>query len=249
MSHIAVLQHFWCEHAGALGEALVELGHQRTTIPLYEGASVPPPDMFDAWVVMGGPMNVDELDKHAWLAPERELIAQLIEEDRPVLGVCLGAQLIAWAAGARVYAERPKEIGLFDIELTSDGRTDPVFGVLPNPAEVFQWHGDTFDLPTGATLLARSPRYPHQAFRMGRRVYAMQFHLDCTPEIVRNLSRECAGELAELPAKERFDPESADFKAALARQNRLGSDIARRWASLFSTRFTDGTRRLGGSCT
>jgi GMP synthase-like glutamine amidotransferase len=233
MSHIAVLQHFWCENAGALGQALADLSHQPTTIPLHDGAALPTGDAFDAWLIMGGPMNVDDTDKHPYLASERELIRKLIEDDRPVLGVCLGAQLIARATGAHVYAKRPKEIGMFSVELTTDGQADPVFGSLPNPAQVFQWHGDTFDLPDGAVLLASSERFTHQLFRMGRRVYAMQFHLDCTPEIVRNLCHECPGELAALPVGERFDLNSPVFEAALRRQNKLAAQVAKAWADLF----------------
>jgi GMP synthase (glutamine-hydrolysing) len=108
-------------------------------------------------------MNVDDTASHPYLQPERDLLADLIRRDRPVLGICLGAQMVARASGARVYPQRPKEVGLFDVELTTAARKDPLFSDLDSPLEVFQWHGDTFDLPSGAVWLARSERFPHQA--------------------------------------------------------------------------------------
>jgi len=147
MAQVGVLQHFWCENSGALGEALANDGHELTTVRLDEGNAVPHHDDFDGWLIMGGPMNVDETGKYPYLVTERELLAKLIAADRPVIGVCLGAQLLARAAGAKVYAQRPKEIGLYDISLTPAAKDDPLFGLLDNPQETFQWHGDTFDLP------------------------------------------------------------------------------------------------------
>jgi GMP synthase-like glutamine amidotransferase len=181
---------------------------------------------------MGGPMNVDETAKYAWLAPERALLSQLIERDARVLGICLGAQLLARAAGARVYPQRPKEIGLFPVSLTAEGASDRLFSLFADPQQVFQWHGDTFDLPDGAVLLARSERFAHQAFRLGRRVYALQFHLECTLEIVRNLQRACEGELAELPPGDAFAQYAPRLAEALAAQNQLARELILRWIAM-----------------
>lgn len=231
MPRVGVLQHFACEHAGVFGEALRTAGHEVVHVRLDEGAAVPSAGAFDGWLVMGGPMNVDETGAYPYLAPERALLAELIRLDRPVIGVCLGAQLLARTAGARVYPHRPREIGLFDVTLTEAGREDPLFGLLDDPQEVFQWHGDTFDLPAAAVQLARSQRFEQQAFRLGRRVYGVQFHLECTLEIVDDLCRSCAGELDALPPEE--DPRRVDrerLQAALARQNRLARQVVTAWA-------------------
>jgi len=233
MATIGVLKHFWCEGPGAFDDALRQAGHSLVTVNLYEQEPVPQAGDFDAWLIMGGPMNVDELDQHPYLLPERQLIAELIRRDRPILGICLGAQLIARSAEARVYARRPKEIGLFNVELAAEAGDDPLFFDLPSPLEVFQWHGDTFDLPAGATWLARSERYPHQAFRLGRRVYAIQFHLEVTLPTARQWYRNWQEELAQLPAGEQSPPPEAQLAASLDRQIVLARLIAERWVSLF----------------
>lgn len=232
MARIGILQHFWCEHADALDAALVDLGHRTTLIKLWDGDALPAADDYDAWLVMGGPMNVDQVERHPYLGPERELLKQLIAADRPVMGVCLGAQLLARAAGARVYPKRPREIGLFDIELTVHAADDPLFSLLGNPQEVFQWHGDTFDLPAAAVHLAGSKRYPNQAFRLGRRVYALQFHLECTLGTVQNIVKACEPELAELPREDRFEQYIPRLPAALAAQQVLARRMIERWAAM-----------------
>ncbi|MBP7936692.1 MAG: type 1 glutamine amidotransferase [Phycisphaerae bacterium] len=233
MFHIGILQHFWCEPAVEFESALLDAGHLITTVNLYKGEPVPSPDAFDGWLVMGGPMNVDETDQHAFLAPERRLLAELIARDRPVMGICLGSQLIARAAGARVYPRRPKEIGLFQVTPAPAAARDPLFSLLAGPTEVFQWHGDTFDLPGGATLLASSKRFPHQAFRLGRRVYAIQFHIECNLTIARQWVQTGAAELAEQAPEDDFAQYEARLEGALARQNALARQFIGRWTSLF----------------
>ncbi len=233
MANIAVLKHFWCEGPGAFDDALTEAGHRLVTINLYDGDALPGAGDFDAWLIMGGPMNVDETDHHPYLLSERRLVADLIGRDRPIMGICLGAQIIARAAGARVYPLRPKEIGLFDVELTPTAATDALFGGLPSPLEVFQWHGDTFDLPAGAVWLARSERYLHQAFRIGRRVYAIQFHLEVTPAVARQWYDDWEAEVVQQPDGECQPPPADRLGASLSRQRQYAIKIAQAWASLF----------------
>lgn len=127
-------------------------------------------------VVMGGPMGVYEADRYPFLAEELKLLRERLAKDRPVIGICLGAQLLAAAAGARVYKGlQGVELGVFPVMLTDDGVHDLVFRGLPRALDVAHWHGDTFDAVPGATLLASSDRYPQQAFRIGRS-YGVQFH-------------------------------------------------------------------------
>jgi len=238
MARIAVLQHFWCENAGVFEPALVRLGHQVEDVELFKGRAVPGKRDFDAWVVMGGPMNVEQTNRYPFLGPEKDLLAELIAEDWPMMGICLGAQLIASAAGARVYPQRPKEIGLFPITLCPAAREDPLFALFDDPQEVFQWHGDTFDLPAGAVHLARSDRFERQAFRLGRRVYALQFHLESTDRMIEDLAQACQQELSELPPSESFAAGRPRLREALAAQNRLAEAVIARWTGLF-----DGEQR------
>ncbi len=155
---------------------------------LNKGEQTPPLSDFSHLVVMGGPMAVYEMDQHPFLKAEAKLIELAIATGKPVLGVCLGAQMLAHVLGARVYAGGHKEIGWYEVAITPEGMQDPLMSRLAvdgrNTAEVFQWHGDTFDLPAGAVRLASSPLFPNQAFRYADRVYALQFHIEVTPSIV-----------------------------------------------------------------
>lgn len=136
----------------------------------------------DCLIVMGGPMSV--YDNLPWMAPEKELIRQHVSRGVPVLGICLGAQMIAAALGAEVKPCGAREIGWYPLEIVSIANSDPVFSWFSGRETVFQWHGDTFEIPAGAELLASSPLCPHQAFRYGRNTYALQFHLEVSPAMV-----------------------------------------------------------------
>ena len=166
-----------------------------TLVPLYDGAPLPDPAGYEWLVVMGGPMSVGDDSDYGWLTPEKSTICASIEAGRTVVGVCLGAQLIAEVLGGRVYPNRQKEIGWMPIELTDAGRVAAVFEHLPPSLRVFQWHGDTFDLPPGAVHLARSAACANQAFVYHERVLGLQFHLESTPGSVAEIVRECAGEI------------------------------------------------------
>jgi GMP synthase-like glutamine amidotransferase len=147
-------------------------------------------------IVMGGPMSVNDEPAFPWLRREKEFIRGAVERGVPVLGVCLGAQLIASALGAKIYKNPHKEIGWFPIE-GLDGPPD-VFR-FPESCAVFHWHGETFDLPSGAVRLAKSAAYENQAFQIGRRVIGLQFHLEITPEGVQSLVDNCGGDLTPGP--------------------------------------------------
>ena len=178
-----ILQHVAWEGPGLIAVEGKARGLCMDTRRLDLAAGIPQPEEVEGLVVMGGPMGVYETDKHPNLAEECKLIAELVRTSRPVLGVCLGAQLLAKALGARVVPGRAPEIGFGFVELTEEGNRDPLFGPGGPTLPVFHWHGDTFGLPQGATLLASSIEYPHQAFRFGSCAYGLQFHIEPVSDI------------------------------------------------------------------
>lgn len=153
-------------------------------------------DGYDALIVLGGPMNVDQTDRHPHLLTELRLLEQAFARDVPVLGICLGAQLMAKALGAAVGPNPVREIGWYPLTLTEAGQSDPVVGGLDG-RDVFQWHGDTFATPTSATLLGSSPTCPNQAFRYGKNAYALQFHLEVDAPTIQRWIRINASELSD----------------------------------------------------
>jgi GMP synthase (glutamine-hydrolysing) len=180
------IQHVSFEGPGLIAEVAARSGIELRLCHPYRGDPLPGRDEIDGLVVMGGPMGVLDTAEHPYLAHEVELIAAMVRSGRPVLGVCLGAQLLAHALGATVYRGEQPEIGLGSVSLTQAGREDPVLGGLGlETLPVMHWHQDSFDLPDGALWLARSELYPNQAFRLGERAYGLQFHL----EVDRRLAR------------------------------------------------------------
>lgn len=180
---ILVLQHVDCEGLGYFEGPLIKAGLNLKFIKLYEGETIPDVTNFNALIVLGGYMNVYEEDTYPFLKSEDVAIKKAISAGIPYLGICLGAQLLAKALDTKVYPNKAKEIGFYDIELTERGKADPLFECLPANLESFQWHGDTFDLPKGAELLASSKLCTHQAFRY-QNAYSLQFHLETTPEMI-----------------------------------------------------------------
>lgn len=167
---------------------------------VHVGRDGPLPDVtpYRGLVVLGGPMNVDEEERYPFLRDEVRALQQASSLGVPILGICLGAQLLAKALGARVYPAKAKEIGFFRVQLTEEGGRDPLFRTQGRFMTVFQWHGDTFDLPRDAVTLASSSVCPQQAFRYGRGAYGLQFHLEVTPGMVASWTREYVSELAGL---------------------------------------------------
>jgi GMP synthase-like glutamine amidotransferase len=180
---LLVLQHLHTEHPGSFGDVIRERGLDVLTVELDDGETLPPLAEVDAILAMGGPMSANDDDEHPWLAGERVFLREAVEAGVPVLGACLGAQLLAAALGAGVYpvAAGP-EVGLLPVDLTAAGEADPLFAGLGPSFVTCQWHGDTFDLPAGAELLASSPHCRNQAFRVGDGAYAIQFHVEPTRE-------------------------------------------------------------------
>jgi GMP synthase (glutamine-hydrolysing) len=186
-------------------EVMREHGVEAIPVELDEGQSLPEWSEFDAVLAMGGPMGAGDDGDHPWLGAEKQLVREAVEAGRPFLGVCLGVQLLAASLGARVYEAEQPEVGLLPVELTPEGREDPLFAGLGDPLVSLQWHGDTFDLPSGAVRLASSSSIPNQAFRAGERAYGVQFHLEVTGEMAREWSQVPAyrRSLADTLGKER----------------------------------------------
>ncbi len=187
-------------------------------------------------IVMGGPMNVDEVEKYPALADEVRWLRQAVDALLPVLGVCLGAQLLAKALGSPVYANRVKEIGWYEIDFLPAALTDPLFENVSPQTTVFQWHGDTFDLPAGAVQLARSPRCENQAFRFGDRAYGLQFHMEVTTAIIESWLCE-SGNCGELAGLDYIDPAviRRETPEKLPTMQSLGGQVFDRFAALCST--------------
>jgi GMP synthase-like glutamine amidotransferase len=178
------------KHIDIEGPGLIEYCLKQEQIPyqivnLKPGIHLPKPDGFTHIVFLGGPMNVYEEDHYPFLTEEDHFIKEAMQRGKTILGICLGAQLIAKALGAKVFKAPIKEIGWYDISLTRIGLQDPLFSNLPKTFPVFQWHGDTFDIPNGGKLIATSSPVSHQAFRYGEKVYGLQFHLEVTEEMIQ----------------------------------------------------------------
>jgi GMP synthase-like glutamine amidotransferase len=178
-----VVQHTATEGPGLLAGVLDRAGVDVTVVRLDLGHRLPEPTAAAGVVVMGGPMGVHDTADFPWLDPEQRWLAQAVDAGLPVLGVCLGSQLLAAALGAEVTTGDAPEIGIGHVALDPEGRLDPVLGPEGDSLPVVHWHGDTFALPAGAVRLASSDRYENQAFRYGDRVYGLQFHLEVDDEV------------------------------------------------------------------
>lgn len=172
-----------------------------------EKEAVPGAEDFDTLVMMGGPMSVNEEEIYPYIKREMELVREFIARDGKVLGICLGAQIMAKALGAKVYEGPEREIGWYDIELTEEGIRDPLIkklAVHPRAGDfwrrfkVFHWHGETFDIPPGAVRLAKSALYPNQAFRYGNNSYAFQFHIEVRKEMIYEWLKDEPGDRDQL---------------------------------------------------
>ncbi len=182
---VLVLQQTESEGMGSL-EALLRDSHIAWHISrLYAGEAVPPATHpYHGIVVLGGAMSVNDTEKFPFLKAQVRLLEQAIRREVPTLGLCLGAQLLAQAGGAKVYQGKTPEMGWFDVTLTDQGKQDPLFKGCPENLMMFQWHKDTFDLPAKSVHLAESPACANQAFRLGTEAYGLQFHPEMTPEMV-----------------------------------------------------------------
>jgi len=190
---VLILKNITTEGPGTIEDFLEKEDISFSIVELGSGEIPPSLEHFNTLVVMGGPMGVYELERYPHLVMESRIIREAINRDMKVLGICLGSQIIAHCLGAEVYPGSKKEIGWYHVELTGDGLRDPIMRMLATHPQVgdfwrsfkvFHWHGDTFDLPLGAVLLASSELYKNQAFRYGDNVYGFQFHLEVTKDML-----------------------------------------------------------------
>lgn len=199
MLKIHYFQHVPFEGLGSIAAWAKAAGHQTSVTRFYAGEHPPSFDLIDWLIIMGGPMNIAEEERYPWLETEKGYLRAAIDTGKVVMGICLGAQLIADVLGAPIYANPEKEIGWYPVSQTAEAKKSPVASRLPNHEKVFHWHGDTFDIPAGATHLLRSQACENQAFMVGDRILGLQFHLETTLESAAALVKNCAADLRSGP--------------------------------------------------
>ncbi|HEY8400287.1 MAG TPA: type 1 glutamine amidotransferase [Cytophagaceae bacterium] len=197
--NIHYFQHVPFEGLGWIENWAKVPGNTVTATKVYEDTRLPFVDLFDVLVVMGGPMGATEDDLYPWMKEEKKLIEKAILKGKRVIGICLGAQLIADVLGARIFPNKVKEIGWHPIELTEEGQKSTLFSDFNQQETVFHWHGDTFETPKGAEHIARSSACENQAFIFDHKVLGLQFHLESTPASIQKMLENCKGELVEGP--------------------------------------------------
>ena len=202
---IHALQHIAFEDLAGIAEWAYLKNHSVSYTRFHQGESAKIPMNFDLLVILGGPMGARDEAKYPWMRDEKLLIEKAISEDKLVLGICLGAQLVADVLGALVYKNNEKEIGIHPITLTEEGEQSPFLKGFKKTNEVFQWHGDTFEIPMGCKKLATSIACENQAFSCGDKVLALQFHVESTFESMEKLINNCGVELTETKFIQKAD--------------------------------------------
>jgi GMP synthase (glutamine-hydrolysing) len=196
---LMTFQHVPFEDLGSIRQWAVNRGHTIATTRFFAGDGIPDLHELDWLIVMGGPMGTRDEDRYDWLRPEKAFIRSAIDHGKTVVGICLGAQLVAEALGAKVYPNSHREIGWFELKKEASLPSLPVVDRFPDRLEAFHWHGDTFDIPEGAVLLAGTEACKHQGFLWGRQVVGLQFHLETTPESLERLITHCGADLVPGP--------------------------------------------------
>ena len=207
---IHALQHVPFEGLAAIGPILNRPGTDVVPVHLFAGDKPPPADATDAVIVLGGPMSVDDDPVYPWLGDEKRFLRDSIARDVPLLGICLGAQLIADALGAAVRKNPEPEIGWFPISKRQGADNAAIGRALPDQMTVFHWHGDTFDIPDGAIPLYQSEACRNQGFAVGKRIVGLQFHFEMTPDAVADLVAHAADALIDAPYVQTRDQLLAD---------------------------------------
>ena len=192
---IHAFHHVSFEGLGCIEDWIKERKHTLSKTNLYNRGRFPDISSFDFLIIMGGPMSVSEEDKYPWLEEEKKFIRKAIDNNKVVLGICLGAQLIAESLDVKVTKNTFKEIGWFPIQFTNNENKKSLLNVIPENQTVLQWHGDTFPIPAGAEHILKSSGCNNQAFIFNERVISLQFHLEFTERIVKALIRKSRKDL------------------------------------------------------
>ncbi|HET6464118.1 MAG TPA: gamma-glutamyl-gamma-aminobutyrate hydrolase family protein [Nitrospiria bacterium] len=231
MTEVVAIQHIPCETLGTLADALGAAGISFDVVRTFEGQTVPNTIKgFGGLIILGGPMGVYEQDRYPFLRQEIRLIEEALRQDKPLLGVCLGSQLLAAALGAPVTKGESKEIGWHPISLKPAAMQDPLWAEMGPSFVAYHWHGDVFELPFGAVSLASSEKTPHQAFRYGRSAYGVLFHMEVTERIIKEMVKTFQEELQS----ENLDGIGIVQQAPkhLPRLGDIGKSVFTRWAGL-----------------
>jgi len=207
---IHYLQHVAFEDPGCIRPWAESAGHSISATRFYRDYKLPTIEELDWLIIMGGPMSIYDESKNPWLRGEKRFIRQAIQKEKVVLGICLGAQLVADVLGAKVYPNGYKEIGWFPVQKTGESSGSAVAPLIPDGIEVFHWHGDTFDMPDGAVHLLRSEACENQAFIYNEYVLGFQFHLETTPGSLQALIENCGNEIIDGPYIQKPDFMLAD---------------------------------------
>lgn len=239
VKHVAVIRHIGVEGLGTIEDVLKSKALSFRYMNTWKDRLPHDVSDFRALVILGGPMGVYELDKYPFIEAELSLIKKARDARLPVIGICLGSQMIAQALGGRVYKGSVKEIGWYDIYFTQEASRDKLFASVEavkdksSVMKVFQWHGDTFDLPNEAVVLAGSQLYTNQAFRIGN-IYGLQFHIEIKESDIKTWIDEYKTELAGLKANIDINRILADTRKYIGLLNNISSQIFTAFTELIS---------------
>ena len=237
MKRLLVFQHVAHEILGTLDPLLKRAGFRIRYVNFSRQPDAQPSlDGYDGLIILGGPMSVNDSDRLPHLSREMHLIEQAMKRDLPVLGICLGAQLIAKALGAAVYANREKEIGWYDVAPTDDAKADRLLSTWARSEKIFQWHSDTFDIPRTSRHLAFSSLCSNQAFRYGSNVYGFQFHLEVEERMIQRWLRVEENQIEIASLGEKINPSRIHAETALhiRRLHELSDQVFGEFIRLFA---------------
>ena len=234
MASVTILQHIQCETPGIISQCLQNANIDMHLVGIFDGDPIPlNMDAQAGLIIMGGPMSVYDQAQFPFLLAEQRLIEKALEDNKPVLGVCLGSQLLAAVLGAEVKSGAQREIGWYPVALKESAATDSLWKHLPNRFMAYHWHGDAFDLPQGAVSLASSEMTPCQAFRYDKNAYGFLFHMEVTEHIIKNMVTEFQEELEDQRnSAASIIQTSRDYLPAL---QTIGVRVFRRWIRLLET--------------